>query len=112
MDFRRGHDEIGIAADRRNTSSSDEIREMASSVPGFHWATNCRRGRCVFSREPWLGNRPERPSVPLVRMAHPTALAVPQRPPFGDQVRQLSRYWLGERPVRALNWRLKALWSV
>ncbi len=23
-----------------------------------------------------------------------------------------SRYWLGEKPVRARNWRLKALWSV
>ena len=23
-----------------------------------------------------------------------------------------SRYWLGDRPVKALNWRLKALWSV
>lgn len=27
-------------------------------------------------------------------------------------LRWASRYWLGERPVSALNWRLKALWSV
>jgi len=38
--------------------------------------------------------------------------SAPKRNTRYQRLRWASRYWLGESPVNALNWRLNALWSV